>query len=346
MALSAYEVNYNNMLLPVTQYDEKIHYGKITCKSCGIKMSYIHVSYRRISKKSLITGEEKQIKVRAHYKRWKGIFHEDDCDYLVGNRVEDIYAKRADNELMTKENDKYKVRIMIVKEKFLEPRREKNEKIDGREVPTPEFHYAGKKTAYISNLNRIIKLRMQLDNNKEIAEHVSLEVYNQYNRPKEIKWNQFYYSLEKYDELFKALNRTLNYDICVEGTIRNIKKLNDYNIAINLDPIIIEKKRSFEELDGNMNGVDVSKVVNEKIPIESRLEINVYCTDNKVFDLYKNEIGKRVVVYGKFSSTKKFTLYLKSHKEKETEKLIITGAICYEKVNCNIYGKEQIVIES
>ncbi|MGF7018773.1 DNA-dependent RNA polymerase auxiliary subunit epsilon [Lachnospiraceae bacterium PF1-21] len=314
MSLKMNKVNYNGATLKINDYNESVHHGKIKCIFCGIKVSYVKESKRTVGKDEF--SNDIVVPVRAYFKRWKGFEHTTDCEYSVETVVKDIYAGCSDNEIMTEVDGKYVVRILLIAEDTddepIQPPTIVSPTISPHK--TPNYIPKHKKAAYVNTLRKILELRMMVDSNKELSDVLKLQSTNRFGSTVDVKWNDFFYGINRYDQLRKSLEKRVYHAICVEGLSDDIVQYNKSNTCY-------LKLKAIE--------------VDEKSGKEKRLSIMAKITSEKIKNRLIGSKGSHVLVYGQFYSVKE-----NQYSVPNSASRVIT----YVNIRVDIHNENQVLV--
>jgi len=307
-----FKVRYQNQKILISEYKPEMK-GEIYCESCGVPVVYTSAHIRKL--------REHEVKISAYFrlKSEKKYPHTDECDYVVENSVKKIYAGCAnDTDLMTKDNGRFIVRLHIITDriKYFPKSSENHEGQEIRNKPKQQFIKTGDKPAYINTIRRILKLRDQVEHEKDLADILFLSFYNlktqQYDN---IKWKNFFIENDKtaYIHLYQYLQKRRYHPICFCGTVKEVVtptekfpyyKFKCYSIMTNEN-----QYTSFEVLFNNV----------------------------AIYEDYKDLIiQKNIIVYGsEHYAAQPHKVENKINKNHQTEFL---------NINTKIYGSNQIMI--
>ncbi|MFB6467422.1 hypothetical protein ACE38V_11495 [Cytobacillus sp. Hz8] len=187
-------------------------------KCCRVELSYVGPYKRKYSDKVVI--------VRDYFKLASNKQHDENCKFNTEGQVK-IIARNSDGILTSINNKEYNFRLNLLASslnKIKQNRQLDNNTILDEAINSGQknktYENQGKLDSYLSTMNKIMKLRSEIEENKELSGLVKLEFGDQ-----SINWNKFYYSTEEYIKCFNYLNRNkINHPICIEGKIGEIKK--------------------------------------------------------------------------------------------------------------------------
>lgn len=234
MGIKMDKVRHNGQELKIEEYDTNKKYSQLKCFYCDADVIYVTKYNRDLG--------DRTITVNPFFRLKGGSKHKEGCQYTIDGVMVDIVARCADAELMTRCADKFRVRLLLVtddgEEKTDTSHNGENEK--GQYRRKLNYISQGKKAAYLSSMKRIMKLKAMVENNSELNNKVELQFLDRHGNVIDIPWNRFYYDTfaEKgYEKLLRYLRgRQVYHPICVDGFIKEIKKLKEHYI-LKLGPI-------------------------------------------------------------------------------------------------------------
>lgn len=314
MGIKMKKVKYKGEELRISDY--KKGYTPLKCFYCNADISYVSSHERDM-------GERKVI-VSPYFRLKNGQVHGTGCKYTVDGEILDIVARCADNNIITKENDKFKVRLLLVAEDTEENHTKKNTFDDLDVCGKRKLNYIekGKTTAYLSSMKRIMKLRTEVESNADLREKLILEFPKSNGETTKVLWDKFYYEAAKendYSKLLKNMYKKVYYPICIDGIFKEVKKIENnhgsYQI-MNFEPV---------------------KLGESETKNDERVSISYFIHDNEVIEELKGQEGKRVVVYTQcyYKDSKKWVSSNSMENKKE---------IFYHHIRGNIYNKRQMLI--
>ena len=242
----------------------------------------------------------------------KGSNHDPNCRYTIDGEMKDIYAKQADSEYLTKDGNKYIVRLLFTNttvptsnSELPEGNNATSQKKQVNYIPS------GKKAAYLSTIKRILKLRAALENDQELQRKVILKFNIKGNTIESIPWNNFFFDVTNEDEaerLIHYLNiRNAPHPMCLCGKVSKIAPVKDDRYRIELLNHTMEK--------------------NEKLVIS-------FFADEKVIRKYQNLTHPCIAVYCNVKA--KDSLWVPNNPKQSNSQII------YHNIDGNIYDSRQI----
>lgn len=296
MGIKMSRARFNGKELCINEYDTNKTYRNLNCYFCDAGVSFVNSHERDLGERKII--------VQRYFRLKSGQEHEQGCKYTVDGAILKIYAHCADDELMSKQDNKFVVRLMIISQdttmkgsgNFLDK--------SGHGKRQHNYIPIGKKTAYLSTMNQIMELRASVESNSDLENKIHLCYHDWKGNPYLVSWKNFYFDSEKekdYGRLLRYLtNEKVYHPICVAGYIKSISEYQIGKFCIKLEAASDKENR--------------------------RIAIEVYFKDNYIYDELKDKDGCKILVYTNF----------KFHRENEwiapdMRKIIyynITGNIC------------------
>lgn len=235
MGIKMKEAKYKGNIVTLSQYEDKMK-GCIVCKYCGVPISHSAGYVKQIG--------EKDVNVSPYYRLTNGHtnpHNEEICEYVTENVIKDIFAKSGNNnDLMSFDEGKYIVRLHVLVD-TMEVEYVSKDTGEEKKVNRSTLNYikTGDKTAYITTLRRIMKLRYEIEEKAELKKYLTLKFYN--NRTKkydEISWDDFFieYDDKCYVHAYKHILDKVFHPICFCGVIKSVskptEKFSKYKISI------------------------------------------------------------------------------------------------------------------
>lgn len=218
--------DFNGEKIDINKYKESIK-NNLTCIYCKIPITHVRGCVKRIGDKDVV--------VRPYFRlKNKETSHHSSCKYITSNAIQNIFAGVADDDLMTKHNGKYLVRLHIITdnvEKRLNKGASKDTIGTTEKKPTKKYIRNGERPAYLSTLKKIVELKDAIEEDKKLRNLVTLQFYNEYNHKYDvIKWKDFYmsYDLKSYKYIYDMVKKGRVYHpICFEGEIKEVVKVRE-----------------------------------------------------------------------------------------------------------------------
>lgn len=296
---------YNGQKIKISEYDTNKVYGNLKCYYCNAELSFVNSHERDLGERKII--------IQKYFRLKRGEEHEEGCKYTVDGAVLNIYASCADDELMSKRDNKYVVRLMLISKDVAKNESTKLADESGHGKRQHNYISSGKKIAYLSTMNQIMKLRTLVDDNSDLENKINLQCYDGNDVPYLVSWKDFYYDSENENDFSRLLryltNKKVYHPICVVGYIKSISEYKTGRFCIKLETISDEG--------------------NERIAIE------IYFENNQIYEQFKDKKDFKIITYAsfKFYSNKTWIA-------PDGEKFI------YYNITGNVYDIKQILILS
>lgn len=287
MGIKMYEALYQGNKVKLNEYKSHMH-GKLICIHCGVPITYTKEHVRKIG------NIDTQVKAYFRLKNVKDNSHKDTCDFITENQVKQIYAGCSnDKEIMTFQDNRYIVRLHIIVDDLplSLPGNDKNVETVKYKRSTLQYIKSGDKPAYISTIQRIIKLRNLVEEEKDIRNELYLSFYDAKEKQyKQIKWKYFYIedNNESYFNAYKYIQKKIFHPICFCGKVKSIEKPSDkfpwFKIKMYSKKIIDKQYVSLEILFKN------ESIFNEYQKIKGK-DIIAYCGEHYVSKPVKSKLN-------------------------------------------------------
>lgn len=296
---------WNGKIISINDYNRNKMSKDLQCRYCNASLSYVGEFTRDLG--------DRRITVSNHFRLKKGNEHDEGCINTVDGSLKNIHAKHADNEIMTKEDETYKVRILFIdNKKGFQSSSDQKGTVNHKKGRQLNYIPTGKKTAYLSTIKSIMRLRSELDDNAEIQNKLTLETSSNAGDKISINWRNFYFDSsedESYRRMLNYLKRKNDHSICVDGYIKGIHSVKG-GYFLNLLP------QNFSPED-KLNKVSIGYFIENQNMIEK----------------LKDHENKRIVVYAQCKAQNK-----QSYNPNEST------TIYYHNVKGNIFDNNQILI--
>ncbi|CRH64685.1 Uncharacterised protein [Chlamydia trachomatis] len=211
----AIHVETKKMLTNFQADAKEMNRERFLCPSCGVLLEFRKQGKRRL--------EERVITVSPYFRLAKRVLHKNDCEFDTSGRVKSILRKAIDLKdfIEQKEHGKYAIRLQVVKEALDEKFDPNDEVPNDMDASEKEVENEGEISPYLSTMKKIMILRSELEDNKEIKKEIKLNY-----KSRTISWNKFYFGSEpeEYTVLVDYLNTASKHPICIEGVIKDYKK--------------------------------------------------------------------------------------------------------------------------
>lgn len=219
MGMKMLKAWHKNEGITVKQAVEKSVKDDLECitECCRVPISLCNEYYRQKNDNTTL--------VKAHFKLM-GIkggknTHHINCKYNTKGQLE-IIARDSDGVLTSLEEGKNTFRLNLITSSLRNTGISKG-KSEGflsegqSSKTTKKYINEGKITPYLSTVHRIMKLRSEIENNKELNNIVKLNF-----KGKNIPWSKFYFEKQDYRRCYDYLTKgEVTHPICIEGTIKD-----------------------------------------------------------------------------------------------------------------------------
>lgn len=180
------------------------------------------VTWARLSKKNYEIEKK-------YYRLLKGEKHSTSCCYNTLGQVTMIAAKTDKKIIENINNNRYEFRLNIVCEalttKVNKQTKENNlHKTMKKDRKEKIYKSEGTASPYLAVMKDIIKLRSEIEDNKELESIIKIK-----DKGKSIAWKNFYYEIGEEEKLYKYVEKKgyiykdkpkrLSHPICIEGLI-------------------------------------------------------------------------------------------------------------------------------
>lgn len=199
MGIKMNRAMYNGQEIKISEYDVNKVYGKLKCYYCNANISFVNSHERDLGERKII--------VQKYFRLKRGEEHEKGCEYTVDGAILNIHASCADNELMSKKDNKYVVRLKLIAQDN-ENKKSKNiadESGHGNGKRRHNYILSGKKTAYLSTMNQIMKLRTLVEDNSDLEDKINLQYYDKKGVSYLVSWKNFYFDSENENDFSRLL---------------------------------------------------------------------------------------------------------------------------------------------
>lgn len=294
----------NGRRIDINQYDPERSGKELKCYYCNADVTFVNTYEKEINGSIVIVQRHFRLKPKKN--------HETGCRYTVDGELLDIYARLADNELMTRQGDIYVVRLM-----FNSDEEKRGSSINISDVSghgKREYNYisSGKKAVYLSTINRIMRIKALVEDDNELRDKIRFIFYRKSKMKVVINWELFFFNVEVEKDsvrLLKCLqNNLIDYPICVGGRIKLFEEKSPQKTCVKLE---------FTKVDRN-----------------GKLSVEIYIHDAKSQEMIKTRKGKKIYVY----------VSRQSYKEK-TYRVENRADIVYHNVYIDVYDAKQIFLE-
>ena len=266
---------YNGQDIKIDEYDTIKMHGKLTCYYCNAGVTFVNSYERNLG--------ERKILVPKFFRLQRGEEHGEGCKYTVDGAISNIHAACADKELMSKKDNKYVVRLMLISQDTAQQESKNLADKTGRGKRRHNYILSGKKTAYLSTMNQIMKLRALLEDNSDLENKINLQYYTEKGDPYLVPWKNFYFDSENENDFNRLLryltNKRVYHPICVVGYIKSISEYQTGRFCIKLETMSDE---------GN-----------------KRVAVEIYFENNRIYERFKDKKDCKIITYAYFKFYRK-----------------------------------------
>ncbi len=273
MGIKMSKAMFDGKEITLEEYKESMK-NKLTCIYCGVPITHVSGHQKSVG--------DREVWVRSYFRLIsKQSPHKDGCEYITSNAIKQIFAKVADDDLMTKQDNKYIARLHVITESIEKKDKKKeikeNPKGIAEKKSTKKYIRNGEKPAYLQTMKRIVELKERVDDDKELRDLVVLQFFNDYKKVyDEIKWKDFYvdYDVKQYEHIYELIKKKKVYHpICFSGEVKEVKKVKDKDLYV-------VKYYSIRRGEGEY------------------ISLSIMTKSKDVYEYAKELIGKKVVAYG------------------------------------------------
>ena len=270
MGIKMNKVRCNGQELKINEYDVNKKYGDLKCYYCDANVSFVNSHERDLGERKII--------VQKYFRLKGGEEHRQGCKYTVDGAILNIHADCADDELMSVQDNKYVVRLMIVSQG--EDKKESKNLSDESGHGKRRHNYIprGKKTAYLSTMNQIMKLRALVECNSDLEDKINLQYYDWKDNPYLVPWKNFYFDSENENDFSRLrrylTNKKVYHPICVVGYIKSISEYQIGRFCIKYETVSDEENK--------------------------RVAIAVYFENNQIYEQFRDKSDCKIITYANF----------------------------------------------
>ena len=183
----------------------------LQCRYCDAKVVFVN-DYQ-------YTRGKRYIDVHRYFRLRKDEQHGNQCEYNIERQLEKILSQIADPKLMSKEGDHYVVRLLIQDEAKQELHISEESDISGKIVAKePNYINTGNKTAYLTSILKIVRLRELLVDKNELKNKVLLKVRDANGKMVQVKWKDFCFEEDDLPRLYEMIRlNKIRYGVCLVG---------------------------------------------------------------------------------------------------------------------------------
>lgn len=202
--------------ITIEEAEESLIRNNLFCSTiaCRVPISFRASHFRKT--------EDKQSLVKAHFK----IKNEDHVEICPFNTVGQVKMIARDSygvlESLDQGSKVFRLNLItsIANGKGLGPEEKVGYQGESQNAGvTKRYGSKGELTPYLSTINKIVKLRSEIEGDAELSSLIKLSFNSE-----EIKWSNFYYERESYRKCFNYIkSKKPAHPICIEGKIKKIE---------------------------------------------------------------------------------------------------------------------------
>ena len=261
---------HNGQEIKINEYDASKVCGKLKCYYCNADISFVNSHERDLGERKII--------IQKYFRLKRGAEHEKGCKYTIDGAILNIHASCADDELMSKRDKRYVVRLMLISQDTAKKGSKNLTDESGHGKRQHNYIPSGKKTAYLSTMNQIMKLRALVEENSDIEDKISLQYYDGKGVPYLVSWKDFYFDSEKENDFSRLLryliHKKVYHPICVVGYIKSISEYRTGRFCIKLETVSDEENK--------------------------RVAIQIYFENNLIYEKFKDKNDCKIITYAYF----------------------------------------------
>lgn len=199
---------------------------------------------------------DKPVFVQGYFRLYPKGAHASNCRFGVDEKITEI-AKNSEDLIESIQNNRYRMRLVMIKEALERGANPTHEDGDGTRARTGKTYTRnpGLLPAYINSAKRALRLRSLCDNDHDIEQHLELVFEGNV----KVAWNQFYFEPERHMEAHYAVsNNTVQHPIAIQGIVGGMKPAINGNKTQNVLNIQMNKFRPNPDDPSNGIGLEVS----------------------------------------------------------------------------------------
>ncbi|MDD2059090.1 hypothetical protein N5D52_27965 [Pseudomonas sp. GD03860] len=185
----------------------------------------------------------------------KGV-HEAHCKFGVDEEIKKL-AKESDGLIESIQHDKYRMRLVMIKEALEGGAPPRNPEPDGEKAKSGRTYTSspGQLPAYINSANKALMLRALCESNSDIEQHLELVFEGNI----KVAWDEFYFDPPRHMEAFRVISHnTIQHPIALEGRIRSVRTALKNDPSKNVLNLQMNKYRGAPQEPSNGIGLEVS----------------------------------------------------------------------------------------
>lgn len=220
----------------------------LKCIHCNVAVTH-NPSYTR-------EMYDKPVLVPGYFRLLPKGTHAANCRFGVDEEVDKI-AMESEGLIESIQRDKYRMRLVMIKEALEGANATKNPESDGSRAKTGRTYVRnpGLLPAYINSANRALKLRALCADNHDIEQHLELI----FEGGIKVSWDQFYFETERHMEAFHAVSKnTVQHPIAIQGRVKSVRTALKGDATKNVLNLEMNAFRADQDAPNNGIGLEVS----------------------------------------------------------------------------------------
>lgn len=228
-------------------YQKGLGAEPLQCTHCGTHVTHNPPHTREMHDKSVF--------VQGYFRLLPKGAHAANCPFGVDEEINKI-AKTSEGLIESIQRDKYRMRLVMIKEALEGAGAPKNPDGGGRAKTGRTYTSTqGLLPAYINSANRALKLRTLCASNQDIEQHLELVFEGNV----KVAWNQFYFESDEHMSGFHAVSQnTVQHPIAIHGQVSSVRCGLKGDTSKNVINLQMSKFRPDPENPENGIGVEVS----------------------------------------------------------------------------------------
>ncbi|WP_027633444.1 hypothetical protein [Clostridium hydrogeniformans] len=308
MGIKLQEALHNGAKIKIEEANESMK-EDLKCVYCGVKLTYVNGYYKEIN--------DKKCYVKPYFRLKSKENDHQNCKYDTVGQLKVVAKESSDDVLSDIEEGKFELRLHLISDSI---DRLQNSSSDNKDDSTSngnykekEFIKSGEKLeSYFSTMKRLLQLRSVLESNSDMSSKVILKFRDRKGNVSNISWNNFYYDIDSFINLYGYIERKRPYHpIAIFGIV---KKIIEPNEKYKFYTIELESPRA--------------KKVGSEYQIPS---IQIKVENRRLDSLVEHLVGKEILLYSKFwiSGKRKWEKKLEDNKKVEYYFLNIKGNLLH-----------------
>lgn len=185
----------------------------LMCTHCGVAVTHNPTYTREMY--------DKPVLVPGYFRLLPKGVHAANCRFGVDEEVDKI-AMESEGLIESIQRDKYRMRLVMIKEALESKSTTKDDDSDGSRSRTGRTYTRtpGLLPSYINSANRALKLRALCASNQDIEQHLELI----FEGDVKVSWDQFYFETERHMEAFGAVSQNVvQHPIAIHGRVKSVR---------------------------------------------------------------------------------------------------------------------------